>query len=103
MRGNQELKGELDKLGAYPTESTKITGKFFRVWMDLKTALANNESKAILSSCEYGEDHALNIYEKVLAEDMVHLSLAQQRMISNQYSLIKTDHNKIKALREVLV
>lgn len=103
LRCNQELKGELDKLGGYPTESTKIIGKFFRVWMDLKTALANNERKAILSSCEYGEDHALNIYEKVLAEDMVHLSLAQQKMISNQYSLIKSDHNKIKALREVLV
>jgi hypothetical protein len=31
-----------------PEEGTRITGKFFRVWMDVKAALTNKDRKAIL-------------------------------------------------------
>lgn len=103
LKCNLELKVEIDKLGGYPTDSTKITGKFFRVWMDLKTSLASNERDAILSSCEYGEDHALSVYEKVLLEDLEHLSFVQRSLIRNQYILIKSDHHWVKSIREVLV
>lgn len=61
---NQELKNEIRFLGGTPTESTKITGKFFRAWMDVKAALAGNDQKTILSSCEFGEDHAATPMKK---------------------------------------
>ena len=99
----QQLTDEIYKLGGNPTESTKISGKFFRVWMDVKAALASNDRKTILSSCEYGEDHAIDTYEKVLAEDLEYLSIVQQNMIRNQYSRIESDHNRIKAMRDVFV
>jgi uncharacterized protein (TIGR02284 family) len=101
-RCKQELTGEIYKLDGKPTEGTKITGKFFRVWMDVKTALASDDRKAILSSCEYGEDHAIDTYEKVLAEDLEHLSPEQQSMIRNQYTLLKSDHFSVKSMRDVL-
>lgn len=103
LRCKQELTNEIYKLGGEPTEGTKISGKFFRVWMDVKTALSSNDRKAILSSCEYGEDHAIDTYEEVLAEDLEHLSLAQQSIIRNQYTLIKSDHYRVKSMRDVLV
>lgn len=99
---NQELMSEIHLLGGTPTEGTKISGKFFRVWMDVKAALAGNDRKAILSSCEYGEDHAVETYENVLEEDLEHLSFEQQRIVRAQYLLIKSDHDKVKSMRDVL-
>lgn len=103
LKCKHELTSEIYKLGGDPTEGTKITGKFFRVWMDVKTALASNDRRAILGSCEYGEDQAIATYEEVLAEDVKYLSLAQQSMIRNQYTLIKSDHYRVKLMHDQLV
>lgn len=100
---NQELTREIHLMGGNPTEGTKTSGKFFRVWMDVKAALAGNDRKAILSSCEYGEDHAIETYENVLEDDLEHLSFEQQGMVRAQYLLIKADHNKVKSMRDVIV
>jgi len=99
----QELTSEIYKLGGTPTEGTKITGKFFRVWMDVKTALTGKNRKAILNSCEYGEDQAIKTYENVLEDEMEHLSLAQQSLIRTQYTLIKSDHYRVKSMRDAMV
>ena len=64
----QELVHEVLNLGGTPEEGTRITGKFFRVWMDVKAALTNKDRKAILKSCEYGEDVAVDTYEKALSD-----------------------------------
>ncbi|MBA3682937.1 MAG: PA2169 family four-helix-bundle protein [Bacteroidetes bacterium] len=95
-----ELANEVHKLGGTPVEGTKISGKFFRVWMDVKAALVDNDRKTILNSCETGEDVAVDTYKEVLDES---LSAVQQLMISDQLRLIKADHDKIKNLRDSIV
>jgi uncharacterized protein (TIGR02284 family) len=100
---NQELTREIYSLGGSPTEDTKITGKFFRVWMDVKAALAGKDRKAILSSCEFGEDHAIKTYEKVLEDDLANLSFEQHGIIRSQYLLLKADHDKVRSMRDVYV
>lgn len=102
-RCKMELESEITRLGGEPVEGTKITGKFFRVWMDFKSALTNRDRKAILSSCEFGEDKAVETYEDVLKNNLEHLSFQQQTMINSQYALIKTDHNRVKSMRDSLV
>ena len=94
-----ELEREVLKLGGEPTESTRITGKFFRVWMDMKAALSGKDTKVILSSCEYGEDAAVTAYEDVLKnkEDLMDGAIID--MIENQFILIKADRNKIREMR----
>ena len=99
----QELTGEITKLGGTATEGTKTTGKFFRVWMDVKAALTGKDRKAILNSCEYGEDVAKGTYEKVLENDSEHLTAEQQDMIKAQHTLLKADHDKVKSMRDALV
>lgn len=101
-RINHELAAEIQKLGGQPTESTKVTGKFFRVWMDVKAALTGKDRKAVLNSCEFGEDQAVDTYEAVLEDDVEHLSPAQQTMVRAQHALIKADHDKVKMLRDAL-
>jgi len=93
---------EVTKLGGTPAEGTKTTGKFFRVWMDVKAALAGNDRKAILSSCEYGEDMAKSTYKKALENDLVNLNTEQQTMIKAQHALLIADHDKVKMMRDLI-
>ncbi len=96
----RELVAEVSKLGGTPEEGTKVSGKFFRAWMDVKAALTGNDRKAILDSCEYGEDVALQTYKKVLAEDQEITDSGEKVMLNKQYALLKTDHDKVKQLRD---
>lgn len=100
---NKELKAEVTKLGGTPTEGTRTTGKFFRVWMDVKVALTSKDRKAILNSCEYGEDVAKETYENALKNDAENLSAAQQNMIKAQHTLLVADHDKVKSMRDLVL
>ncbi|MCU0419934.1 MAG: PA2169 family four-helix-bundle protein [Cyclobacteriaceae bacterium] len=97
---NRELATEVLKFGGEPAKGTMVSGKFFRVWMDVKAALTGKDRTAILSSCEYGEDAAKKTYATVLQDEATHLSNAQQTMIGAQQRLLEADHRHIKSLRE---
>jgi len=99
----QELVAEVNTLGGEQAEGTKVSGKFFRVWMDVKAALTGKDRKAILSSCEFGEDEAKDTYDNAFENDREHLSASQQTMINAQRQLLQADHNHVKALRDALV
>lgn len=102
-RNNRELVMEVTELGGRPEEGTLASGKFFRVWMDVKAALTGKDRKAILSSCEYGEDKAQETYEKALENDLEHLTMEQHAMVKAQKSLLEADHNQIRTLHAALV
>lgn len=98
----QELANEITSLGGTPTDGTKNTGKLFRAWMDVKAAITGKDRKAILNSCEFGEDNALETYENVMKDDREHLSANHISMINTQMSLLRGDHDKVKAMRDAL-
>lgn len=100
---NNDLKNEVSKLDGTVAEGTMVSGKFFRVWMDVKAALTGHDRKAILDSCEYGEDMAKGTYEKVFKNDADHLSSEQYSMIKTQHNFLKADHDKVKSMRDALV
>jgi len=97
-----ELNNQVSKLGGTPAEGTTTSGKFFRVWMDVKAALSGKDRKVILDSCEYGEDMAKGTYKKALEKDSVNLSIEQQNMIKAQHTLLLADHDKVKMMRDAL-
>ncbi len=94
-----ELVSEVQKLGGKPEEGTKTTGKFYRVWMDFKAAVTGNDRKAILSSCEFGEDAAVDTYKKAL-DNKADLNGDLHKLISSQYLLINAEHSKVKTMRD---
>ncbi|MFY0481083.1 ferritin-like domain-containing protein [Flavobacterium sp. PLA-1-15] len=94
-----ELRAEVIRLGGNVEEGTRITGKFFRVWMDVKAALTGNNRGIILDSCEFGEDKALEAYETVL-ENRADLSSEQVMLIQSQQAKLRADHDRVKALRD---
>jgi uncharacterized protein (TIGR02284 family) len=97
-----ELVMEVNKLGGKAAEGTLTSGKFFRMWMDVKAALTGKDRKAILNSCEHGEDEAQDTYNEAL-EDLEHLTAEQQSIVYAQKSILKADHDHVKALRDALV
>ncbi len=80
-------------------DETKNSGKLFRVWMDLKAAVTGNDRKAILSSCEFGEDRAKANYDAVLehTEDIPAEALA---VITKQRGALQKGHDTVKSLRD---
>lgn len=94
----RELVKEVTILGGEIAEGTKISGKFFRVWMDVKAALMGKNRKVILNSCEFGEDEAKQTYENALQDNLEDLSSEHQAMIRNQEQVMQADRNHIKAL-----
>ena len=99
----QELVSEVSKLGGKVAEGTKISGNFFRVWMDVKAALTGKDRKAILNSCEFGEDAAVDTYKNALRNNLSDITAEQQTMLNAQHALIKADHDKIKSMRDALI
>ncbi len=96
----KELTDEVSKLGGTAADGTLISGKFFRVWMDVKAALTGKDREAILSSCEFGEDAAKDTYEKALEDELENLNANQQTMIKAQLTSLIADQNKVKSMKD---
>jgi uncharacterized protein (TIGR02284 family) len=95
----RELRSFVTESSAPDRDETKATGKLYRIWMDFKAAITAKDRKAILSSCEYGEDVAKAHYEEVLKNPQ---GVAPDAMavIRKQSAEIKKGHDTIKSLRD---
>jgi uncharacterized protein (TIGR02284 family) len=99
----KELIAEIKMLGGTPDEGTRTTGKFFRVWMEVKAFLTGNDRVAILNSCEYGEEAAAKAYTDVLTDEIENISISQQTMLNAQAALLQADLSEIRSLHNVVV
>lgn len=99
----QELVREVKTLGGEVEDGTKATGKFFRAWMDVKAAITGKDRKAILNSCETGDEKAIETYNDVIEDDLEYLNTDQKNMIIAHKSLIKGDQDHVKALRNAVI
>lgn len=96
----QELTLEVGRLGGDPAEGTTNSGKIYRVWMDLKAAIAGKDRKAILENCEFGEDAAQKAYDLALNAE-VELEPSMRDLIVRQKAVLKTGHDEVKRLRDL--
>jgi len=83
-------------------EGTKVSGKFFRAWMDVKSALSGDDRKATLNSCEEGEERATETYQDVLEDESEYLTSKHQMMIMDQHNSIKSDQGQIRSMQNAL-
>lgn len=95
-----ELTQEVGRLGGEATTDTTLSGKVYRVWMDLKAAISGKDRESILGSCEYGEDVAQRAYDAALESDAF-MSTEIRQLISNQKSKLKESHDLIKKYRDM--
>ena len=96
-----ELSHEIYKLdGEAVTNSTTISGKIYRTWMDLKNSIKGNNRLALLESCEFGEDAAQKAYQQALVSDET-LSIDVRQLIAHQKESLKESHDTIKRFRDM--
>ncbi len=93
-----DLVSAITKLGGTPDDGTRLDGKIYRAWMDFKAMVTGKDRKAILNSCEYGEDVAVNAYERAMKDE--DLSAEHRTLVSAQYTKIKADHDTVKSMRD---
>jgi uncharacterized protein (TIGR02284 family) len=93
-----ELRRFVQGNGEEPAKGTTFSGKIYRAWMDVKATFTGKDRKAILASCEFGEDAAQKAYKEALEED---LSADVRQLIVDQKSSLKKSHDRIKRLRDM--
>jgi uncharacterized protein (TIGR02284 family) len=97
----EQLQQKASEYGGDPAnESTTLSGKIYRAWMDVKATFTGTDRTAILSSCEYGEDAAQNAYKAALAQSD-ELGADVVTLITEQKSSLKKAHDIIKKYRDV--
>jgi uncharacterized protein (TIGR02284 family) len=85
--------------GEQPTDKTSLSGKIYRTWMDVKATFTGKDRKAILASCEFGEDAAQKAYDEALSSE-AELPAEVRQLIMDQKLSLKKSHDYIKALRD---
>jgi uncharacterized protein (TIGR02284 family) len=95
-----ELTAEVARLGGEPATGTTASGKIYRAWMDVKATFTGKDRKALLASCEYGEDAAQRAYEDALADD-AYLPTNIRQLITSQKASLKTAHDMVKKYRDM--
>ena len=95
-----ELSNRIIKLGGSPTDDTTAAGKIYRGWMDVKAVFTGSDRKALLSSCEYGEDAAQKAYNDALSSD-VEIDAETRQLIMDQKTSLKKSHDMVKKYRDL--
>lgn len=97
-----ELSRYVQARGEDPAEGTTLSGKIYRVWMDVKATFSGKDRKAILASCEFGEDAAQRAYDAALSTDE-DLPADVRQVIVEQKAKLRKSHDRIKQLRDTQV
>ncbi len=93
-----ELKGKIAP--NLVEEGTTNAGKIYRAWMDVKAFFGGDDKKGILKSCEGGEDAAMVAYNHALETE--ELEPEVRSLIESQHEKIKTAHDKVNGMIEML-
>jgi uncharacterized protein (TIGR02284 family) len=94
-----ELTRYVAQSGTEPANDTTVSGKIYRAWMDVKATFTGKDRKAILASCEFGEDAAQKAYETALKTD-AELPTEIRQLIMDQKGSLKKSHDQIKRMRD---
>jgi len=98
-RYKSDLEEIILSLGGEPARNTTLSGKVYRAWMDVKNAFSQDDVKAALESCEYGEDVALKAYQDALQSE-VSWPANVSALVSDQRQELRASHDKIRQYRD---
>jgi uncharacterized protein (TIGR02284 family) len=93
-----DLKAHVTRLGGEPATGTMLSGKLYRVWMDIRATFTSDNRRAVLENAEMGEDAAKKAYEEALQSDDLPADCRQ--LILSQQTAIQSAHNTIKTERD---
>lgn len=92
-----ELQNLVRELGGTPSESSTVGGYLHRMWIDVKTAIVNNDELAVLNELERGEDQALEAYREAAKRE---LPPSASQLVLRQLMGVQRNHDEVKELRD---
>lgn len=92
-----ELQDLVRALGGEPATSASIGGYLHRRWIDIKTAIMNNDNLAVLNEVERGEDVALKAYREAAEKDLPPMV---RLVVLRQLDGAQRNHDQVKQLRD---
>ena len=96
-----ELQNEAVALGeSKPEDSSSAAGAMHRAWINLKSAIAKHDDRAILAECERGEDSAVKEYKQAMEEK--NLAAPVREIILRQHAEVQSAHDRIKLFRDTM-
>jgi uncharacterized protein (TIGR02284 family) len=94
-----QLAGKVRELGGDPERDGSTSGMLHRFWVNIRSKIAGMDDEAVLAECERGEDVAKSAYEEALRRD---LPPDARVMIAKQYQEVRTNHDRIKDMRNAM-
>lgn len=95
----KDLADAIARLGCGPAGDTALSGRIYRVWMDVKSAFTGSSVLSVLEFCEAGDYAALRAYREALDED-IDWPEDIYNIVSSQRLLLKVSHDRIKLYRD---
>ncbi len=77
---------------------TPILAATHRNWLGLRAYFSTNTTRAVLDECERGESVAVTNYRRALADD---LPEAIRSIVHEQFSIVQSTYERIRALRDL--
>ena len=94
-----ELQGMVRGLGEDPATSGHVAATLHRGWLNLKESLSKDEDKALIETCESGEDAAMKSYKDALSKS---LPANVMSMVQKQFSGVQEAHGVIRDMKHSL-
>ncbi|GAA4399554.1 PA2169 family four-helix-bundle protein [Nibrella viscosa] len=88
----------LDGTAVTDATHTDFSSKIHRAWINIKAAVTGKDRAAILSSCEFGDNAAVEAYEDAVKEDK--LPAYVKDTLRTQLDELRQARNQIKSLHE---
>ena len=102
----EELAKVIEKNAGIVEDGTTAAGKIYRVWMDIKATITENDNRSILELCEFGEYTVQRTYDAALSsasltdEETRKLIAEEQASLKKSHDVIKQQHHARKVLHK---
>ena len=96
----EQLRAEVKRLGGNPEDDGTALAAGHRAFVNLKSAVAGRDDKAIVNEVERGEDHIKAKYEAALKDD--DLSPQCRSLVEMAFGSVKSGHDQMRDLKHSL-
>ncbi|MBC7571398.1 MAG: PA2169 family four-helix-bundle protein [Spirosoma sp.] len=88
----------IDGLAVSDATTSDVSSKIHRAWIDIKSAVTGKDRDTVLSSVEFGENAAIDVYKDAIEKD--HLPAYIKEDLMKQMGQLEDALDKIKAIRK---
>lgn len=94
----ETLAAYIKEMGGEPAVSGTTTGAIHQAWLKFKEAITGNDQTALLESCKFGDQAAIEAYETALGEEHILQNEELKGVLLRQQSDIQSSLKTLQTL-----